>query len=43
MQIYEKLEIEIKAINADIITASPTDFGGDTPGVGIPEDMLGQG
>ena len=45
--IYEKLEIEIKNIKVDIITTSLgdsyEDIGQQTPGVGIPDSMFGNG
>ena len=40
MDKYESLELEIKNINVDIITTSPTDIGQDTPGAGMTDDML---
>jgi hypothetical protein len=42
MNRYESLELEIKNISVDIITASPVDVGGDTPAVGMPDDFFGE-
>ena len=44
MNRYEKLEIEVRNVKViDILTESPNDFGGDTPGIGIPDNMLSPG